>query len=104
MFPFWPRPPRRTDLRRIAHALNELKELTVATAAELNAKIDTLTGSVDAAKQRIAEDFQALRDQLDQVLAGDNPELDAAVAKLDESIASLDSVDPDPSNPAAPEA
>lgn len=72
----------------------------MATAAELNARIDTLTGAVDAAKQRIADDFQALRDQLDQVVAGDNPALDDAVARLDASIASLGQIDPDPSNPA----
>lgn len=73
----------------------------MATAADINARLDTLVASVDAAKARIAEDFQNLRDQLDQVVSGDNPALDDAVARLDSSIASLDAVDPDSSNPPA---
>lgn len=102
---FWPRRRHRRTLRgdidHILRRLHDLKELTVATAAELNARVDALTTAVDAAKARIAEDFQALRDQLDQVVSGDNPALDDAVNRLDASIASLDAVDPDSSNPPA---
>lgn len=107
-FPRLPRPkshPLIAALRalrdEVAHSvrdLHDLKEQMMADFSSLNARIDTLTASVDAAKARIAEDFQALRDQLAND-ATDQAAVDAAVAKLDESIAALDAVDPDAANP-----
>lgn len=104
-----PTHPILAVLRRIAddvahglRHLHDLRETLMATAADLNDRIDRLTTAVDAAKQRIAEDFQSLRDQLANGVSG--PDLDAAVARLDESIGALDAVDPDPANPTpAPE-
>ncbi len=53
---------------------------------------------VRAAQARIAADFQSLKDQLASD-STDQAAVDAAVARLDASIAMLDSVDPDPENP-----
>lgn len=91
----------RDDIRHGLQHLHEIEEIIVANSdavAHLTQRVDALTAAVDAAKQRIADDFQALRDQLDNG-ATDTAAVDAAVAKLDASIAALDSVDPDPANP-----
>ncbi len=96
-----PRPkphPLLDALRAIERRLNQLKEIMVANFDALNQRLDTLTASLEAAQARIAEDFQALKDQLASDSA-DQAAIDAAVAKLDQSIALLDSVDPDAANP-----
>ncbi len=82
------------------HAIRDLKEQIMANFATLNERLDALTAAVAAAQARIAEDFQALKDQLASD-GTDQAAVDAAVARLDESIAALATVDPDPTNPPA---
>lgn len=65
----------------------------------LNERIAGLGDAIAAAQDRIAADFQALKDLLSAGDEADQAAVDAAVAKLDESIGVLGSIDPDASNP-----
>lgn len=91
----------RTLTRAVHNLTNRIAAMEdnqMANFDALNAKLDTLTAAVSAAQTRIAEDFQALKDQLGDD-ATDQAAVDAAVARVDESIAALSTVDPDPTNP-----
>lgn len=77
-------------------------ELIVAKYDELNSKLDELKVEQRAAADRVAADFQDLRDQL-----ANDPEdqaaIDAATARVQESIDALKAVDPNPNFPATGE-
>lgn len=106
--------PDPSDIEVIVRvpALGRIDQL-MATVEELNQKVDTLVSGVqqlaadvDAARQRIDEDFQAIKDQLAQ--AGiDQAVVNEISAKLDSSSGALSAIDtsvagidPDPDNPA----
>jgi hypothetical protein len=88
-------------LDRLGTRTRHLKEYMVANFDALNDKVDGLGDAIAAAVTRIDADFQALRDQLASD-ATDQAAVDAAADKLQASIDALNSVDPDPSNPAPP--
>jgi hypothetical protein len=77
------------------------QEALMATVAELNAKVDLVLTNLAEARARIAEDFQFLRDQIAALQAGtiQPAELDGPMARLDEAIATLGAIDPEPANP-----
>lgn len=89
----------RDGIEHVHRHVQELKEITVADATRTNQDLDRLFASIEGVKSRIAEDFQALKDQLANN-PGDQVALDGIAARLEESIASLDTIDPDPNNPA----
>ncbi len=82
----------------LAYLIRRMEHRTMANFDALNERIAGLGDAIAAAQDRIAADFQALKDLLASD-ADDQAAVDAAVAKLDESIAVLGSIDPDASNP-----
>lgn len=79
--------------------LNRMKELIMATAEDLAARID-------AATNEVASDLQAVKDELAAALATSDADkqaaVDAALAKLDAPIARLESLGADNANPVPP--
>jgi len=73
-------------------------EAMMATVEEVQAKVENLSAKLDEMQTRVAEDVQALKDQIAQ------HDLDAAVLEeinsgLDQITARVQAIDPDPDNP-----
>lgn len=78
----------------------------------LNQALDTQGEAISAAVQRVADDVQALQDRIAELELDttDQAAVDAATARVNESIAALQNLDPvadapaEPEQPAQPEA
>lgn len=74
----------------------EYQEKMMADFTALNAKLDEQAAALGEAQTRIAEDVQALKDQVAdlELDAADQEAVDAAVEKLQASVDTLKGIDP----------
>jgi len=84
------------DSAHIIRDLHKLKEIIVANFAELNAALDAHNTALTGAVQRVNDDVQALKDQIDrlQLDTDDQAQVDAAVARVQSAVDALNAVDP----------
>lgn len=90
------------ELRKLTRGLSNLKEHIVAEFANLNAALDAQEEARTAAFDRVAEDIQALKDQIAELNldAADQAAVDAVTARVEASTAALRGLDPIPAPPA----
>ncbi len=81
---------------RIVKDLHEFKEQVMADFTALNAKLDEHATALGNAVQRVNDDVQALRDQIAELEldTADQAQVDAAVARVQESVDALNAIDP----------
>ncbi len=84
------------DTAHILRHVHELKEITVARFDELNRVLDEQATAITDAVARVDQDVQDLKDQIAalQLDTEDQAQVDAAVAKVQQSIDTLKAVDP----------
>lgn len=96
------------ELRKVVRSISSLKEIMMAKFDGLNQALDNQTTEFTAATQRVADDVQNLQDTVAaltekiEVDAEDQAAVDAATARVNESITALRGLDPVPA-PAEPE-
>lgn len=78
----------------IVRAISELKELIMASNAELATRLEALAARADKAKAEITKAIQDLRDVI--AAGGDvPPEVEAALVKAETAVGGLDDMNPD---------
>jgi chromosome segregation ATPase len=87
-----------SELRKINRALGHLKEHLMAQFDQLNEALDQQRAELAAAVARVAEDVQALKDQIAtlELDEADQAAVDAATARVTESVETLRGLDPVP--------
>lgn len=89
----------RNILRDVAHTirdLHDMKGLLVANFDALNQKLDEQDAARTAAVQRVAEDVQALKDQIAalELDTDDQAKVDAIVDRVQANVDALNAIDP----------
>lgn len=91
---WWPFGRRREFEEHVLSHLHELRRMQMATAAELNAKVDRISTAVD----NIKADIQAIKDGLPASGGMTQEEVDALDAKLADVVTKTENLDAE--NPA----
>lgn len=87
-----------SHLRKLSRSVDRLKEHMMAEFANLNEALDAQQQELSAAVQRVADDVQALRDQIAELEldAEDQAAVDAATDRVNASVEALRGIDPIP--------
>lgn len=87
-----------SELRKLNRALGHLKEQLMAQFDQLNEALDQQRAELSAAVARVAEDVQSLKDQIAdlELDEADQAAVDAATARVTESVEVLRGLDPVP--------
>lgn len=85
-----------SELRKLSRSVTHLKEQIMAEFANLNQALDNQQVELSAAVQRVADDVQALRDQIAtlELDAADQEAVDAATERVNASVEALRGIDP----------
>ena len=85
-----------SKLRQLSRSVDHLKEHMMAEFVNLNQALDAQQQELSAAVQRVADDVQALRDQIAELEldTADQEAVDAATARVNASVDALRGIDP----------